>query len=68
MERHRRGCLRWEGDGCADSTAALLQRQGGGIIARAGRAAKGILLEVAEAPVAELLLLPLRFAEHGVAD
>lgn len=49
--------LRWEGDCRANPTPALLQRQMGGIVSGARWTAEGILLDVTEAPVADLLLL-----------
>lgn len=60
--------LRWERDSCADATSALLLGQIKRVVAGARGTAKGVLLHVREASVAELLLLASLRAEHGVAD
>lgn len=60
--------LRREGDRRPDPAFALLQRQVRGVVAGTRGASEGILLDVAVAPVAELLLLSLGFAEHRVTD
>jgi hypothetical protein len=58
---------RREGDSRPNPAFALLQRQGGGIVAGAWCTAEGVLLQIAEAPMAELLLLPVSFSKHGIA-
>jgi hypothetical protein len=62
------GDTRGESDGGADPAATRGLGQVEGVGARAGRAAKGVLLLVAEAAVAELFLLALFDAQAGVAD
>jgi len=58
----------WEGNGRSDSTTTLLLWQTSGIITRAGRSTKRILLNIGFAAMAELLLHSFACAEHRIAD
>ncbi len=63
-----KGNERWEGNRGPDATGAELVRKRGRVLARAGRPAKGGLLDVVLAAVADLLLHGALVADGRVAD
>lgn len=58
----------WESDGRANPSSTLLQRQVCSVIPRAGCPSEWVLRDVGGTSVAELLLLTLTLAEHGVTN